>query len=1070
LFVWGDVMEGAVTDASGLCGRVCVCRKAWEGALVRAGRGVAGGVRAMSTAARVGAADDGGASGGGRKAELGAGAGGAEQAGFGGGGGAGSVDMVEAEELAKTNETVRKALEEVGRSKAAYFAAGTDFTVWSGMLSQAMREGKDAATVAELKASRDKAEAAWREAKTVLENAVKELKEARGGGVEGNVDAGRVPFKDFVEYLVGDAKSSIAGVPTQAPATPAAAVAYDDRLDPKDLRRLADEVAGRLVSDVVASNSASNNANVLRRVLGPNYVARYREPVPVSTGENAHGDFVALLMPYYGSAAAAYHGALKGLVVRSGSADETLVVAQASGSGKTKLAYAEVQRPDGVPTVLVRVTVGEGFAKPWKELVKVLEEIMKLENESVQVKDRMSRDQVMLLLGCYVLWARAMAKALDRAAAAKPLSNRDKAVALVLAVRNGSGDNAVLALYLAGSRDPSALLLADPCSGATALAKELGCTDVSLFIDEAQFCKGKLEGYFRKVAAPAEPTDLFHALASAGGTIASTARVVLCGTHPHMYQLVREVSGAQGGPEAFSVSTHITSDAMVDSLVHYLHVSKDDLTADKVLMKDLKRLEGRAAHFFGKGWEKIQGELEKAASETKTVDCVKQVLTEVVKTREADMANVVRTFVAKAPTDVKDEVLDAVLWEGGVLAKTAGGWPDAFVVSGLAVVQQDAVAISFANEPTLHHALTKELAQPEPLKTGKGFGAFLRSVVRSNKGLGWEKTFALYALARGFERHATLTDVLGQVAVSLPWGLNEAQVLFRRIASAKYDLFSCLFDADGTPLDDVIAVNFNIFAGPDAAFFTKVGEQQHVLVLVQNKNVETGTVVKAVKSVTLGRIGEQVKEGNELDERTETTRRARANVAELRAKSQAARHAFDNAIRVIAHPFGFDERAIRRINEFNERYPAEPILLVTKHPDNVHKSILRSAKVTPVPSMTLGPVHSDADLERVTLDSLLADSKQPKKRATAAAAAAAAAADSGARSMNVLRLVLTGHTKDVLLRVCDDLGLSTAGLTKANLAAAIVDHIPKWRAVDESRAPKPDLDVVNEWVVAAKRN
>jgi hypothetical protein len=65
-----------------------------------------------------------------------------------------------------------------------------------------------------------------------------------------------------------------------------------------------------------------------------------------------------------------------------------------------------------------------------------------------------------------------------------------------------------------------------------------------------------------------------------------------------MYVL-REVNTAQGGPRAFSLSTHVTADMMVESLVRHLEVSETNLKADEEDIRLLGRLEGRAAHFFG---------------------------------------------------------------------------------------------------------------------------------------------------------------------------------------------------------------------------------------------------------------------------------------------------------------------------------------------------------------------------------------------------------------------------------------------------------------------------------------
>jgi hypothetical protein len=610
-----------------------------------------------------------------------------------------------------------------------------------------------------------------------------------------------------------------------------------------------------------------------------------------------------------------------------------------------------------------------------------------------------------------------------------------------------------------------------------AFEEEMDGSDVSLFIDEAQFCKGKFQGLFLTHCAPRRRTDLFHALATSAGSLTSGARVVFCGTHPRMYVL-REVNTAQGGPTAFSLSTHVSADMMVESLVRHLEVSEADLRADKEVIRLLGWLEGRAAHFFGDGWSAIRTRLKDTTSDESTVACVKEALRIATQKRVAVMTRVWKAFVKLAPQDMQNAVLDAVLWSGGVLKKKPHeAWPDALIQSGLAVVpSDDAVAIDLASEPLLHERLLESLAAPKPLQEATGFGAYLRGVVREKKGLGWEKTFALHALVRGWKAEVALEDVLGRVAVKWPASLAGARVSLERTPSARYDLFSCLFDGEGNPLDGVLAVNFNSFAGPDAAFLAQVGGK-YVLVLVRSRNDETGTVVDAVKSVTLGRIGKKITRAKERDyaermaTRSAVTRRVRANVAMLRARSATAKHAFDNAIRVVAHPFAFDDAAVRRIEEFNSSHPTQPILLVTKDPAAVHSTIIESAADKPVPSMTLGPAEGDSALERKMLDDLVVGEEPFAPLAAADMPEGVTAEERQAlESAWEVRRVLTGCGKDMLVRICDKLGLPSSRLSDSGLAEALVDHISVWRCAREWRLRMTDVEVVNEWVESARRD
>jgi hypothetical protein len=188
---------------------------------------------------------------------------------------------------------------------------------------------------------------------------------------------------------------------------------------------------------------------------------------------------------------------------------------------------------------------------------------------------------------------------------------------------------------------------------------------VCLFIDEAQFCKGMFQGLFLTRVSPST-TDLFHALFTSASCLASQAHVVFCGTHPNMHRIVREVSAAQGGPSSFSLVTYITSDMMVESMARYLRLSASELEADEGVMDSLRKLEGRAANFFGDGWAKIQAKLSEASSvATPTITLVREALGAAVVELEGSFVDVVDGFCKGATEEVVHQVLDAVLsWRG----------------------------------------------------------------------------------------------------------------------------------------------------------------------------------------------------------------------------------------------------------------------------------------------------------------------------------------------------------------------------------------------------------------------
>jgi hypothetical protein len=410
----------------------------------------------------------------------------------------------------------------------------------------------------------------------------------------------------------------------------------------------------------------------------------------------------------------------------------------------------------------------------------------------------------------------------------------------------------------------------------------------------------------------------------------------------------------------------------------------------------------------------------------------------------------VDTFIADAENEA-NAVLDAVLWDGGLLPMSSGSWPDKMIDSGLAIIPSGAVAIDLAAEPLLHAELTNRLRDASVLRDVKGYGKWLRVVANSDKGLAWEKVFALHALSAASTR-VQLPKVLGvsPPGFIFPPLLSNATVLLTRTASAWDNIFSCLFDDGGNPLPEVLAVKFNQFAGPDIAFFARLENGAQVLVLVQCRNVAEGTVADAVQSVTLGNIGARSATRDSASrERTKVTKRVRANVADLR-KSEApeARWAFDNAVRVVAHPFGFQHDAVEHINTFNNDHPGEAVLLAQLDADAVHSSILQHSRTEPPPQLRLGSV-SDSSLRRISLEGI-ADDVEPSEGSRDDATVDEAVA---------LEKILARCVMHTLVKIGDKVGVPTRKRLKAELVSLIVAHLP--------RALYPgvkDIDIINQLV------
>ena len=122
-------------------------------------------------------------------------------------------------------------------------------------------------------------------------------------------------------------------------------------------------------------------------------------------------------------------------------------------------------------------------------------------------------------------------------------------------------------------------------------------------------------------------------------------------------------------------------------------------------------------------------------------------------------------------------------------------------------------------------------------------------------------------------------------------------------------------------------------------------------------------------------------------------------------------------------------------------------------------------------TVTLGPAVSDSALERKALDDIIAGEEPFAPLAAADMPEGVTAEERQAlEGAWEVRRVLTGCGKDVLVRICDKIGLPASRLSDSGLAEALVDHISVWRWAREWRLRMTDVEVVNEWVESARRD
>jgi len=703
----------------------------------------------------------------------------------------------------------------------------------------------------------------------------------------------------------------------------------------------------------------------------------------VSSGEGGSLLVPLLQLPVYGEVKTLCKDALSmARCDASGSAGQVLVLAQASGTGKTKVFY--LWALEGRIVILIRTTTTkDGLpSKPWLCLEQCLNQ---LSDPDSSTKDARARNLVRRLFGCYVLWARTVLRAFlqecrERGVAA---TSCDIAVSVLLAVRNGLGDMAVHELFKAAvvcSLGGRSLSWTD--AHARALSADAGQSAMPIFaVDEAHILHGAHKGTFLHSARESGarvPADLFHGMARCCDELVGEGIIAaMAGTDPHLPEYVGEVSTAQGGFCVLPITTHITTANMQDSLRNCL---RRELVFTEEIVASLRLLEGRAANFFGGGLHSVIRAIARCEHGADVTPVVAKTLRAAVQKRADVFDRVVSVFLtavehtrgADLARSVQNRVLRAVLWNDASLAKEGSQWDTNLVASGLAATDDAVATLDLGSEPLLLEALWKTLTDASKLRNGTGYAAFLRDRVSGDgKGLAWEELLALTMVTKvrcnPLGDALVWTHVLPPAPSGFEWPLHLSTAV-RRTVSARAEMLDVLFAADGSPNLDVLAVNVNQFLGPDLMFFgfgVDVVTHQRLeprLVLVQARTVKSGSVVDAVKTVTLGRLvrdkEQQPDRARDQDTdshgKTSSLRRAREHV---QAMSSAIASYLESAIRVVAYPYTFPPDVVESINAYNRLNPDHPIVLVGNYTkDDVHESVLGAAVSTnavPAPALDL---------------------------------------------------------------------------------------------------------------------
>jgi len=404
-----------------------------------------------------------------------------------------------------------------------------------------------------------------------------------------------------------------------------------------------EDVAALVSSDI----SASSNLEGQRAMAGP----LLRKPFPVSRLDSPAAGAPGLaadFLPYKGSHAA-YSSALASTNVNQVQQRHVVAVVQASGSGKTRLAYADGQGTRLV--VIARVWKQMGAYSPaWARYNKlaqhwatVMPHLNGLDRRTVS---KAALAAMRLLAACHV---RFVAEVLQRVQPVRPTAATDASAkmlreAALRCLRNRKGDDAVGALLLQqlrsvttvtslakapGSAAPHAgvsVALIDRaavdrfCADADAQLRRLlwPGAEVAMWWDDAHRLESSpavfepLSRFKQSTVAPVSKLqDSFYGLTALCADLTDEYRWLqsLCGTWLELATRVDlpDVSPLRGRVTSVFHASHISVDQMLETLHHHLVVDAD---TEAALRPQLALLVGRPIFFFTDFMTALWGKLQ----------------------------------------------------------------------------------------------------------------------------------------------------------------------------------------------------------------------------------------------------------------------------------------------------------------------------------------------------------------------------------------------------------------------------------------------------------------------------
>lgn len=635
-----------------------------------------------------------------------------------------------------------------------------------------------------------------------------------------------------------------------------------------------------------------------------------------------------------------------------------LAVAQASGSGKTKLAFSTGMKHALV--IVIRVAKrGDTFSEPFRYLIhNCLEPLAALrkslpEAEQPRVHDA-AVDFVRVLEGAYVEWVRLQLAALKDA---RPdVTNEDMRLTALRCVRNGKGDAGVLAVLEHALKSTLSASMLTAASGQTAMIAEHNAVEewlseihgklrkilpgvpIMVSFDEVAATLGKVEGAFASLSSRTFDRDLF-----CGVTCAMKSMDVwvqsMCGTYFDIIEKagVDNLSPLRGQVTSFTTLPLFTEEMMMASLETYLDLG--DMHTE-TLRKILREIRGRPIHFFNTFWSNVVARLTFSQGVMWSPDQLQAVLEEsareAVKRAQDSFRNILRELWTPIVSG-ESNVLLADLCIGLYLAvkmrsgklELLGHESDTLMKRGILNIEPRAKVADLSAEPALVVALER-LGDDKVKENSDGiFNLISRSFRATNsvhlKGSGWEEVFALHLLKEVIRADgcASLESVLKQLfppGFVYPCGLSGAKLSVKRAVSPVLATtpFHALFDEKGEVCVTQMLHEVDIMAGADLVFPIICQGGRVRLGLVQQKAQEKPRLLEMLRTSS---VAWQYTTGTVANSQPKASRREFAELV------RAHERAFSGSVRVLVSAGGFAAGVVELVNALNAHYPDDPILL-----------------------------------------------------------------------------------------------------------------------------------------------